>query len=132
MLKEIRKETSRYLYLTFREFEQMILAANLILLDHFTKLGTFLSKKRPFHHSLRLSLSDDDHLSGDGYLSFFSDDCMSLSDSDPMSLFGDDDNPLLSLEPSGSSVWCLSGRILGSEVCRVHTQVSPSSLTDPV
>lgn len=36
------------------------------------------------------------------------------------------------LRPSGPLVWGVSGRILGSEVCRVHTQISQSSLSDPV
>ena len=34
--------------------------------------------------------------------------------------------------PSGPSVRGVSGWFLGSEVCRVHTQVTQSALTDPV
>lgn len=44
----------------------------------------------------------------------------------------DDAIVFLFLMSSGPFIRCIPGRILGSEVCRAHTQVSPSSLVSPV
>ena len=56
---------------------------------------------------------------------------LTLSNNDKC-VSGDDNKPLLSFELQGPSFRGVLRRILGSEVYRVHTQVSPSTLTDPV